>query len=202
MGNVTAKPCQGVDAIDSCIVGPNYNPHRQPFAIGPFVPRNCETLRQDEYSIENVLSPSEVGRRYARAEAVWPGIYNSRTRSYEARDPALRRNSTREFFAVPEFIQLLRRHSIGAVVADTVEGLLWMDVTTDFVYCRSHGSELLYASGYEDAALDLWADRVAAWTRGTRCMSTWITMGRCVASFDAKSLRERAQRRLDLSTKT
>ncbi len=50
-----------------------------------------------------------------------------------------------ESFAVPEFIQLLRRHNIGSVVADTVEWPLLMDVTTDFVYCRLHGSEQLYA---------------------------------------------------------
>ncbi|MCU1222103.1 MAG: hypothetical protein JWQ42_196 [Edaphobacter sp.] len=71
-----------------------------------------------------------------------------------------------ESFAVPEFIQLLRRPNIGSVVADTVEWPLLMDVTSDFVYCRLHGSEQLYSSGYDDAALDLWADRLVAWTRG------------------------------------
>ncbi len=41
-----------------------------------------------------------------------------------------------------------------------------MDVTSDFVYCRLHGSEELYASGYSDAALDTWARRIHAWSRG------------------------------------
>jgi len=41
-----------------------------------------------------------------------------------------------------------------------------MDVTSDFIYCRLHGSEELYASGYDDAALDRWADHIAAWVRG------------------------------------
>jgi uncharacterized protein YecE (DUF72 family) len=126
-----------------------------------------------------------------------------------------------ESFAVPEFIQLLRRHSIGSVVADTVEWPLLMDVTTDFVYCRLHGSEQLYASGYDDAALDLWADRVDAWARGGDAPSGRFACGeRCTkiptrdvyiyfdndmkvrAPFDAKSLRERVQRRLDLPTRT
>ena len=40
------------------------------------------------------------------------------------------------------------------VVADTVEWPLLMDVTSSFVYCRLHGSEELYASGYEAEALD------------------------------------------------
>jgi uncharacterized protein YecE (DUF72 family) len=69
-------------------------------------------------------------------------------------------------FVCPEFIALLRRHDIGLVVADTVEWPLLFDLTSDFVYCRLHGSEQLYASGYGDAALDTWAERVARWARG------------------------------------
>jgi uncharacterized protein YecE (DUF72 family) len=34
------------------------------------------------------------------------------------------------------------------------------------MYCRLHGSEVLYASGYDDASLDHWTTRVAAWARG------------------------------------
>lgn len=66
----------------------------------------------------------------------------------------------------PEFIALLRKNRIGLVVADTVEWPLLMDVTADFVYCRLHGSEELYASGYEADAIDLWARRIVAWSRG------------------------------------
>lgn len=66
----------------------------------------------------------------------------------------------------PEFIALLRQHNIGLVVADTVEWPLLFDITSDFVYCRLHGSEQLYASGYGDAALDIWAARVVRWARG------------------------------------
>jgi uncharacterized protein YecE (DUF72 family) len=124
-----------------------------------------------------------------------------------------------ESFAVPEFIQLLRQHNIGSVVADTVEWPLLMDLTTDFVYCRLHGSEQLYASGYDDAALDVWADRVAAWAGGDDAPSgRFACEERCRkipardvylyfdndmkvrAPFDAKSLRERVQRRLELQT--
>lgn len=71
-----------------------------------------------------------------------------------------------ESFAVPEFIEVLRDHSIGLVVADTVKWPLLMDVTADFVYVRMHGSEELYASGYEDVALDLWAERIKTWAAG------------------------------------
>jgi uncharacterized protein YecE (DUF72 family) len=41
-----------------------------------------------------------------------------------------------------------------------------MDLTADFVYCRLHGSEELYVSGYDDASLDAWARRVLAWAEG------------------------------------
>ncbi len=66
----------------------------------------------------------------------------------------------------PAFIRQLRRHGIGLVVADTVEWPLLMDVTADFVYCRLHGSEQLYTSGYDPEALRRWAVRVRAWARG------------------------------------
>jgi uncharacterized protein YecE (DUF72 family) len=69
-------------------------------------------------------------------------------------------------FAVPEFVELLRAHNVALVCADTVEWPRLMDVTSDFVYCRLHGSEALYASGYDDASLDAWATRVNVWARG------------------------------------
>jgi uncharacterized protein YecE (DUF72 family) len=71
-----------------------------------------------------------------------------------------------ESFVNEKFIRLLRRYGIGLVVADTVEWPLLMDVTSNFVYCRLHGSEELYASGYEAKALDIWANRVVAWAQG------------------------------------
>jgi uncharacterized protein YecE (DUF72 family) len=71
-----------------------------------------------------------------------------------------------ETFVCEEFIALLRKHNIGLVVADTVEWPLLMDLTSDFVYCRLHGSEQLYASGYDGDAIDLWARRVVQWSRG------------------------------------
>jgi uncharacterized protein YecE (DUF72 family) len=71
-----------------------------------------------------------------------------------------------ESFVNERFIRLLRRYRVGLVVADTVEWPLLMDVTAGFVYCRLHGSEVLYASGYEADALDVWARRVVTWASG------------------------------------
>jgi len=69
-------------------------------------------------------------------------------------------------FAVPEYVDLLRKNQIALVVADTPQWPRLMDVTADFVYCRLHGSEKLYASGYDPPAIDAWARRVIAWSRG------------------------------------
>src|SRR5581483_995362 len=69
-------------------------------------------------------------------------------------------------FRTPDFIALLRKHRIALVCADTVDWPLLMDLTADFVYCRLHGSEQLYVSGYDEPALRKWATLVAAWAKG------------------------------------
>jgi uncharacterized protein YecE (DUF72 family) len=71
-----------------------------------------------------------------------------------------------ETFVSERFVTLLRRYGIALVKADTVEWPLLMDVTSDFVYCRLHGSEELYASGYTSNALRDWTGRVTAWAEG------------------------------------
>jgi uncharacterized protein YecE (DUF72 family) len=70
-------------------------------------------------------------------------------------------------FKTPEFIRLLRAEKIALVVADTAGKWPFMeDVTADFVYVRLHGDEELYVSGYTPAALDEWARKIRAWSRG------------------------------------
>jgi uncharacterized protein YecE (DUF72 family) len=69
-------------------------------------------------------------------------------------------------FRAPDFTALLRKHRVALVCADTVEWPLAMDLTADFVYCRLHGSEELYVSGYDDPALRRWAALVSAWAKG------------------------------------
>jgi len=69
-------------------------------------------------------------------------------------------------FRSPDFIRLLRKYRVALVCADTVEWPRLMDVTSDFVYCRLHGSRQLYASGYGRKSIDDWAARVVAWANG------------------------------------
>ncbi|WP_213803838.1 DUF72 domain-containing protein [Granulicella sp. dw_53] len=126
-----------------------------------------------------------------------------------------------ESFVTPEFIDLLREHNIGLVPADTVEWPLLLDVTSDFVYCRLHGSEQLYFSGYDPPALDLWASRIQTWANGgtpnpdpttkpeARLASPILASSqprdvfvyfdndaKVRAPFDAQDLRSRVQKRL------
>jgi uncharacterized protein YecE (DUF72 family) len=71
-----------------------------------------------------------------------------------------------ESFADPAFIDLLRHYKVALVCADTVEWPRLADVTADFIYCRLHGSEQLYASGYDPAAITPWAKRAKTWSGG------------------------------------
>ncbi|MCM5552837.1 DUF72 domain-containing protein [Pleomorphomonas sp. NRK KF1] len=69
-------------------------------------------------------------------------------------------------FRHPSFIELLREQDIALVCADTVEWPRLMDVTSDFVYCRLHGSRDLYRSGYDSTERQRWARRISAWAQG------------------------------------
>jgi uncharacterized protein YecE (DUF72 family) len=72
-----------------------------------------------------------------------------------------------ESFMDATFIALLRKYKVALVVADTAGKWPYMeDVTADFMYLRLHGDTELYASGYSDAALARWAERIRAWTAG------------------------------------
>lgn len=70
-------------------------------------------------------------------------------------------------FCQPGFVDLLRKHRVALVVADT--GGRWPevgDVTADFVYLRLHGAKQLYASGYSNAQIAQWARHIRALAAG------------------------------------
>ena len=82
-------------------------------------------------------------------------------------------------FMVPEFFALLRRHNIAFVVADTAGKWPYAeDITADFVYCRLHGAEQLYVSGYSDTELDWWANRIDRWRKGKQPADAKLFSGR------------------------
>ena len=70
-------------------------------------------------------------------------------------------------FIDPAFVRILRKYQVALVVADTASKWPYCeDVTSDFMYLRLHGDKELYASGYTEAVLDRWAERIRAWSSG------------------------------------
>ena len=67
-------------------------------------------------------------------------------------------------FATPGAYDVLRRHGVATVLADTAGRWPRVDEDTGSVrYARLHGDQELYTSGYTDRALDEWAERCRGW---------------------------------------
>jgi uncharacterized protein YecE (DUF72 family) len=61
---------------------------------------------------------------------------------------------------------MLRRENITFFFADSAGKFLYAeDLFTDFLYIRLRGAEQLYVSGYDDPALDWWAERIKLWRK-------------------------------------
>ena len=94
---------------------------------------------------------------------------------------------------VPQLVELLTEHGVALVVADTAGRWPVLEhVTAGFVYVRLHGDTELYVSGYDDAALDRWAERVRGWTAAG--LDVWLYFdndAKARAPFDAAALAAR-----------
>lgn len=92
-------------------------------------------------------------------------------------------------FENAEFIALLRQYKVALVIADTAGK--WPDqedITADFTYLRLHGAEELYASGYSDQALDSWAARIDAWSRGAQPEDAKLTSRQAPAARKSRDI--------------
>ena len=138
--------------------------------LGPVLWQLPPSMRYDPERIERFLSLLPHDARSAQAlarehderlagRALLKAARGLRIRhAVEVRHPS---------FIDPSFIAALRRHQVALVTADTAgHWPLLEDLTADFAYLRLHGDKELYASGYEDAALAHWAERIAAWHKG------------------------------------
>lgn len=95
-------------------------------------------------------------------------------------------------FTDPRFPALLRDHDVALVVADSAGRYPALDgVTSDLVYVRLHGDTELYASGYDDDALDAWAAKVARWARDADVHVYFDNDAKVHAPFDAQRLAAR-----------
>ncbi len=96
-------------------------------------------------------------------------------------------------FAVPAFVDLARAYGVALVTADTAGRWPFLDhETADVAYARLHGDAELYVSGYDDAALDAWAERVRGWQSSGRDVFVYFDNDVKVrAPFDAMALAQR-----------
>ncbi|HEX4812414.1 MAG TPA: DUF72 domain-containing protein [Nonomuraea sp.] len=96
-------------------------------------------------------------------------------------------------YVTDDFLSLLAAHEVAVVTADTAgKWPMFLKPTTDLAYVRLHGAEELYVSGYDDAALDLWAGRVAGWRdAGCDVVVYFDNDAKVHAPFDAERLLDR-----------
>jgi uncharacterized protein YecE (DUF72 family) len=96
-------------------------------------------------------------------------------------------------FAVEEAYEVMRRHGVACVLADTAGRWPKVEVeTADFMYLRLHGDKELYVSGYSDAALDEWAAKCRGWkAAGLDVFAYFDNDSKGYAPYDAMRLIER-----------
>jgi uncharacterized protein YecE (DUF72 family) len=97
-----------------------------------------------------------------------------------------------ESFCTDEAFALLREHDIACVVADSAGRWPRAEVvTSDLAYLRLHGDQELYTSGYSDAALDTWADKIRGWSADADVVVYFDNDAKGYAPHDAERLAER-----------
>ena len=98
-----------------------------------------------------------------------------------------------ESFVDPAAAEVLRRHGVACVLADTAGR--WPKVeadTADFRYVRLHGDAELYTSGYSAAALDDWAAKCRTWSEAGQDVFVYFDNdAKGFAPHDAMALMER-----------
>lgn len=137
-------------------------------ALGPVLWQLPENLRFDPEVLDDFLgrlprTTLEAAELATRHDAKVP---DDRALTTAEHDQAMRyalefRSST---FATSEAYDVLRRHGVATVLADTAGRWPRVEEDTGPVrYLRLHGDKVLYSSGYTDRALDAWAERCRAW---------------------------------------
>ncbi len=69
-------------------------------------------------------------------------------------------------FLAADFIELLRRHEVAVVFAESEKYPALADVTAEFVYARLQRALEEEPAGYPPSALDAWAKRFQTWAAG------------------------------------
>jgi uncharacterized protein YecE (DUF72 family) len=136
--------------------------------LGPVLWQLPENLTFDPEVLDRFLgalprTTGEVATLAAGHDAKVPGD-RALTTAEEERPMRYALEFRSATFAVPEAYDLLRRHGVATVYADTAGRWPRVDEdTAGFRYVRLHGDRELYASGYTDRALDEWTARCQRW---------------------------------------
>lgn len=169
--------------------------------LGPVLWQLPETLRFDAERVSTFLDllPRTVAETAALAARHDDKVAGDRALTEPRTDGGRAVQHVLEFrhrsFCEPEALDLLRRHDVGCVVAESAGRWPQADaVTSDVVYVRLHGDTELYASGYSPAALDRWAERCAAWAEDADVYVYFDNDARGRAPWDALALQERVRR--------
>ncbi len=143
------------------------------------------------------LLPRTIGAAAALARRHDDKLADDRTLTTAPRGYADRRirhalEFRHESFCTDEAFALLREHDIACVVADSAGRWPRAEaVTSDLAYVRLHGDQELYTSGYSDAALDAWADKIRTWSREADVVVYFDNDAKGFAPHDALRLQER-----------
>jgi len=82
-----------------------------------------------------------------------------------------------ESFRDPAFVDLARDRNMAIVFADSDEFPCIDEQTADFTYARLQRSRDEVETGYDDVALDQWADRARGWAEGGRDVYLFFIAG-------------------------
>lgn len=136
--------------------------------LGPMLWQLPETLRFDPAVLDAFLgrlprTTTELAACAARHDGTLVG-----DRALATAEVDLPVHHALEFrsptFAAPAAMDLLRRHGVACVLADTAGRWPRVDEDTGPIrYVRLHGDKELYASGYTERAIDAWAERCRSW---------------------------------------
>lgn len=125
------------------------------------------TFEPDRFSNFLKLLPrnfKEAKRLGMKAKIPKDRQYLEVTENYRIRHAVEIRN---ESFLNPWFVELLKKHKVALVFADTAGKWPYLeDLTADFIYIRLHGDSELYRSGYDRSTLKFWASRIKTWMKG------------------------------------
>jgi uncharacterized protein YecE (DUF72 family) len=167
--------------------------------LGPLLWQIPERLHYDAELLASFfdLLPRTVGEAAALARRHDGKVPEDRALARAPRGLADRRirhalEFRHESFCTDEAFALLREHDIATVVADSAGRWPRAEaVTSDLAYVRLHGDQELYTSGYSDAALDAWAEKIRDWSAAADVVVYFDNDAKGYAPHDAVRLIER-----------